>query len=150
MKEKDNGYNGEQVFSTTEKPKTSLKELNNHKKKDMEEVLYKNVLYQFEERKIYLMPDISLIKLSQIVGTNTSYLSSVVNQYFRMNFRKLVNTYRIGYAKRLLRERKDEEAMRLEEIIQLSGYSARSVFYDAFYRVVGMTPQQYMKEEENE
>jgi AraC-like DNA-binding protein len=67
-----------------------------------------------------------------------------------MNFRKLVNTYRIGYAKRLLRERKDEEAMRLEEIIQLSGYSARSVFYDAFYRVVGMTPQQYMKEEENE
>ena len=144
MKLKDYEKTEKQMFSTIEKPETSLKGLNSHRKKDFEEDLYQNVLYQLEERKIYLMPDLSLIKFSQIVGTNTSYLSKVVNQYIGMNFRKLINTYRIGHATQLLKER----TKTLDEIIRQSGYTSRSVFYDAFYRVVGKTPQQYMREEE--
>ena len=143
MKLKDYEKTEKQMFSTIEKPETSLKGLNSHRKKDFEEDLYQNVLYQLEERKIYLMPDLSLIKFSQIVGTNTSYLSKVVNQYIGMNFRKLINTYRIGHATQLLKER----TKTLDEIIRQSGYTSRSVFYDAFYRVVGKTPQQYMREE---
>ena len=151
MKLKDNEKTGKQEFSTKENPEPSLKELSSHKKKDIksiEEDLYKNVLNQFEEKRIYLMQDLSLIKLSQIVGTNTSYLSGVINKYFGMNFRKLVNTYRIGYATKLLRKKDNETTKRLDEIIRLSGYTSRSVFYDAFYRVVGRTPQQYIREEE--
>ena len=151
MELKDNEKAVKQVFSMASKPDPSLKGLKSHKRKGIkntEEVLYKNVLYQFDEREVYLMKNLSLIRLSQIVGTNTSYLSRVINQYFGMNFRKLVNTYRIGYAKRLLRERRGEETIKLGEIIHNCGYSSRSVFYDAFYRVTGMTPQQYMREEE--
>ena len=148
MKLKDYEKTEKQMFSTIEKPETSLKGLNSHRKKEFEEDLYQNVLFQLEERKIYLMPDLSLIKFSQIVGTNTSYLSGVINKYFGMNFRKLVNTYRIGYATNLLKKKDNETTKRLDEIIRLSGYTSRSVFYDAFYRVVGRTPQQYIREEE--
>ena len=148
MKLKDYEKTEKQMFSTIEKPETSLRGLNSHRKKDFEEDLYQNVLYQLEERKIYLMPDLSLIKFSQIVGTNTSYLSKVVNHRFGINFRKLINTYRIGYATQLLKERKNETTKTLDEIIRQSGYTSRSVFYDAFYRVAGKTPQQYMREEE--
>ena len=65
-----------------------------------------------------------------------------------MNFRKLINTYRIGHATQLLKERENETTKTLDEIIRQSGYTSRSVFYDAFYRVVGKTPQQYKREEE--
>jgi AraC-like DNA-binding protein len=47
-----------------------------------------------------------------------------------------------------LKERKNEATKTLDEIIRQSGYTSRSVFYDAFYRVAGKTPQQYMREEE--
>lgn len=146
MERKDNRKTEKHVFSTIDRPKTSLKELNGHRIKDVEEDLYKNVLYQLKERRIYLMPDLSLIKLSQIVGTNTSYLSSVVNRHFGMNFRRLVNTYRVRHATRLLEERGVEETTKLDTIIQLSGFSSRSVFYEAFIKITGKTPQQYIRE----
>ena len=39
---------------------------------DMEDELHDSVLYQLELKKVYLWPDLSLTKLSQIVGTNTT------------------------------------------------------------------------------
>ena len=36
---------------------------------DMEDKLHDSVLYQLEVKKVYLLPDLSLTKLSQIVGT---------------------------------------------------------------------------------
>lgn len=39
---------------------------------DMEDKLHDSVLYQLEVKKVYLLPDLSLTKLSQIVGTNTT------------------------------------------------------------------------------
>ena len=129
MKLKDYEKTEKQMFSTIEKPETSLKGLNSHRKKDFEEDLYQNVLYQLEERKIYLMPDLSLIKFSQIVGTNTTYLSKVVNHRFGCNFRTLVNKYRVAYAIKL--KQNIGEGCSIDEISRPSGFFSRSVFYDA-------------------
>ena len=132
------------MFSTIEKPETSLKGLNSHRKKDFEEDLYQNVLYQLEERKIYLMPDLSLIKFSQIVGTNTSYLSKVVNHRFGCNFRTLVNKYRVAYAIGLMRDL--GEGCSIDEVLRQSGFASRSVSYDAFLRVMGKPPSRCLEE----
>jgi AraC-like DNA-binding protein len=147
MKLKDYEKIEKQMFSTIEKPETSLKGLNSHRKKDFEEDLYQNVLYQLEERKIYLMPDLSLIKFSQIVGTNTSYLSKVVNHRFGCNFRTLVNKYRVAYAIKLMQN--IGEGCSIDEISRRSGFFSRSVFYDAFLKVMGKSPSRCL-EEKNE
>ncbi|WP_349983064.1 helix-turn-helix domain-containing protein, partial [Phocaeicola massiliensis] len=72
-------------------------------------------------------------------GTNTTYLSNVVNHYFKCNFKTLVNRCRVEYAKLLLRK----EKRTADELIKLCGFTSRSVFYSAFIREVGVVPSRY-------
>ena len=50
--------------------------------------IYKSILYNLEIRKVYLDSKLSLEKFSSIVGTNTTYLSNAVNNYFGCNFKQ--------------------------------------------------------------
>ena len=61
--------------------------------------LYKYVLYYLEVRQVFLDPKLSLKKLSDMIETNQTYLSNVVNRYFGCHLKELVNTYRVEYAK---------------------------------------------------
>lgn len=113
------------------------------KRKDGREIdceIYKNLLYQLEIRKVFLDSKLSLKKLSSMIKTNQTYLSNVVNRYFGCNLNELVNTYRIEYAKELLRA----ESCSLEEIPAQCGFASKSPFYVSFRKIVGMTPMKYM------
>ena len=41
-----------------------------------------------------------------MIETNQTYLSNVVNRYFGCHLKELLNTYRVEYAKELLRSGK--------------------------------------------
>ena len=101
--------------------------------------IYKSILYNLEIRKVYLDSKLSLEKFSSIVGTNTTYLSNVVNHYFKCNFKHLLNKCRVKYAKLLL----DKGKYTPEELVKLCGFTSRSVFYSAFTKEVGMVPSRY-------
>ena len=64
--------------------------------------IYKGILYQLEIRQVFLDTSLSLKKLSELLETNQTYLSNVVNKYFGCNLKELVNSYRVEYAKELL------------------------------------------------
>ena len=83
--------------------------------------------------------NINLTKLSQMLYTNTTYLSKVVNKYFGCNLKTLLNRYRVDYAKELLR--KDE--CNMEELPARCGFISRSTFYTAFMKFEHMTPSDY-------
>ena len=72
-------------------------------------------------------------------GTNTTYLSNVVNHYFKCNYKHLLNKSRVKYAKLLL----DKGKYTPEELVKLCGFTSRSVFYSAFTKEVGMVPSRY-------
>ena len=80
--------------------------------------LYKYVLYYLEVRQVFLDPKLSLKKLSNMIETNQTYLSNVVNRYFGCHLKELVNTYRVEYAKELLRSGKCPP----EELPQAAGF----------------------------
>ena len=103
--------------------------------------IYKGILYQLEIRQVFLDTSLSLKKLSALLETNQTYLSNVVNKYFGCNLKELVNTYRVEYAKELLRSGKCLP----EELPQRCGFLSRSAFYAAFKKVTGVSPQRYMK-----
>ena len=105
--------------------------------------LYKYVLYYLEVRQVFLDPKLSLKKLSDMIETNQTYLSNVVNRYFGCHLKELVNTYRVEYAKELLRSGKCPP----EELPQRCGFLSRSAFYAAFKKVTGVSPKRYMKYE---
>ena len=90
-------------------------------------------------RKIYLDKDISLVRLSQMLYTNTTYLSRVINKYFGCNLKALLNRYRVKHAKDLL----GDEDCNMEELPAQCGFSSRSAFYNAFVRFEHMTPTDY-------
>ena len=114
----------------------------------VENELYKNIVYQLKVKKIYLEPKLSLVKFSLIVGTNTTYLSGIVNRHFGMNLKTLINKYRVNHARRLLLENKD--SLSLNDIIRMSGFSSRSVFYATFQREMGMTPSRLLRKSKSE
>ena len=114
-----------------------LRKENSRRKVDYE--IYKSIVYNLEVRKVFLDPKLSLVKFSSIVGTNTTYLSNVVNHYFKCNFKRLLNKCRVKYAKLLL----DKGKHTPEELVKLCGFTSRSVFYSAFTKEVGMVPSRY-------
>ena len=107
--------------------------------------IYKSILYNLEIRKVYLDSKLSLEKFSSIVGTNTTYLSNAVNNYFGCNFKRLINSYRVVRAKELL----DGKDCPVNELFSRCGFASKSVFYVAFRKVVGMTPLQYISQSRN-
>lgn len=105
----------------------------------VDSAIYKGILYQLEVRQVFLDPSLSLRKLSSLVETNQTYVSRVVNRCFGCNLKELLNTYRVEYAKELLRS----GCCSLVELPLRSGFGSKSPFYLAFLRRTGMTPMRY-------
>jgi AraC-type DNA-binding domain-containing proteins len=103
--------------------------------------IYKEVLYNLDSKQIYLDSSLSLIKLSSVVGTNTTYLSNSINKYFGCNFKTLINRYRIEYCKKLLGA--NPISVPIKEIAKNCGFSSVSAFYASFKKVTGISPVQY-------
>ena len=108
---------------------------------DQEAEISKEVLYNLDSKKLYLDPSISLIKLSAIVGTNTTYLSNSINKHFGCNFKTLINKYRVEHCKKLLST--SPLSVPIKEIAKNSGYTSVSAFYASFKKVTGVSPVQY-------
>ena len=128
------------LFKAAEKHWEEEFVMRNRCKREIDCLIYKNLLYQLEIRKVFLNSDLSLKKLSDMIDTNQTYLSNVVNRYFECNLKELINGYRVEYAKELL----CVGCYTLEEMPAKCGFASKSPFYAAFRKTVGMTPMKYM------
>ena len=104
----------------------------------MQEQILKIIVFD----KKYLDKDYSAQDLANEIGTNTRYISAVVNVRFHMNFTSFVNSYRINDAKSILVDKRYQD-LNLEEVSDMVGFSNRQSFYAAFYRFTGITPRQW-------
>lgn len=105
--------------------------------------IYKHLLYMLEIKQVFLDAELSLGKLCMLIETNQTYLSNVVNRYFGCNLKELINTYRVEYAKELLRA----GCCPLEEVSLRSGFASKSAYYAAFRKLTGNTPMGYLMHE---
>lgn len=92
--------------------------------------------------KKYKDKDYSAKRLAEDLGTNTRYISAVVNVRFHMNYTTFVNKYRIEEAMTLLVDKRYQD-LNMEDISDMVGFSNRQSSYAAFYRVNGITPREY-------
>jgi len=53
------------------------------------------LLIEFEQNKIFLNKELNILDLVPILGTNRTYISTLINQQFNQNFCSFVNGYRI-------------------------------------------------------
>ena len=92
--------------------------------------------------KKYLDKDYSAKKLAEDLGTNTRYISAVVNVRFHMNYTSFINKFRIEEAMAILVDRRYQK-LRMEEVSDMVGFSNRQSFYASFYKMMKMTPRQF-------
>ena len=110
-------------------------------KKVMEEM--KDRIYDVIVRqKKYLDKDYSARKLAEDLNTNSRYISGVTNVMFKMNYASLVNGYRIKDAMAILADEKYIDAS-IEQVGFMVGFANRQSFYASFYRILGITPNEY-------
>lgn len=93
-------------------------------------------------QKKYKDRDFSAKKLADALGTNTRYISAVVNVKFHMNYTSFVNKYRIEEAMSILVDKRYQD-LRIEEVSDMVGFANRQSFYASFYRIMGITPKEY-------
>lgn len=93
-------------------------------------------------QKKYKDKDYSAKKLAEDLGTNTRYISAVVNVRFHMNYTSFVNKYRIEEAMSILVDKRYQDKT-IEEVSDMVGFANRQSFYASFYKLMGMTPKDY-------
>ena len=93
-------------------------------------------------QKKYKDKNYSAKQLAEDLGTNTRYISAVVNVRFHMNYTSYVNQYRIQEAMSLLVDRRYQD-LNMEDISDMVGFSNRQSFYASFFKVNGITPREY-------
>ena len=93
----------------------------------------------------YANPDCSLQDLARATGSNTHYVSWVINDSYHKNFKALLNEYRIREACRLLADKDHSERFTLQAVYEQVGYKNAVSFIRAFRKVYGMTPTEYRR-----
>ena len=93
-------------------------------------------------QKKYRDKDYSAKSLAEDLGTNTRYISAVVNVRFHMNYTSFVNKYRIEEAMSILVDKRYQD-LRMEEVSDMVGFANRQSFYASFFKFMGMTPRDY-------
>ena len=98
----------------------------------------------FAGDSIYKRSDLTLRALSETLNESPHYVSQVISQDLATSFYELVNGYRIGEAKRLLREAPEETVLAIAMNV---GFNSKSAFHSAFRRRTGVTPSEFRQSE---
>jgi AraC-like DNA-binding protein len=103
-------------------------------------------LQGFENEKHYLSQDVSLSELAKSFGTNSTYLSKIINIRKRKNFSNYINDLRIEYAVQELKKNPTFRKYTIKAIANESGFKSAESFSKTFYKKHGIYPSYYLKQ----
>lgn len=104
--------------------------------------LYEQMTAHFKENKAYTNSGLTLKQLARDLGTNTRYLSMVINEFECCNFNQMINRYRVNEVIQLLVENQ-AESYSYFGLAQKAGFHSKSVFISAFKAHTGSTPSEF-------
>jgi len=99
-----------------------------------------------EEEKIFIDEELTMQKLSELLMITPHQFSKILNSKRKMNFRTLVNSYRIKEAMKQMADYPDKTIL---EIALSSGFNSKSSFNGVFMKTAGVTPSDYRKSIKN-
>lgn len=106
-------------------------------------------LKKLEEKEYFLKQECNSYNVAKKIGTNTSYLSKVINSHYGKNFNTYINDLRINYA--ILRLKNDVifRSYSIQSIAEELGYKSADSFTKYFKKDTGLNPSFYIKEIKN-
>ncbi|MFP5129830.1 helix-turn-helix domain-containing protein [Phocaeicola coprocola] len=103
--------------------------------------LFQRLERLMQEEEVYKENLLTKERVADLLGTNRTYLSQVINEQTQQNFTQYINNYRINEAIRLLSDPKND--IPLKAVAAEVGFSSMSTFYKIFQNTVGIPPKQY-------
>lgn len=112
---------------------------------ELRQILLTRITTVMEDITIISSSDFSLQTLANMVGSNTKYVSWVINDTYQKNFKSLLNEYRIREACRRLSDYEKYGNITLQALASDIGYNSPTSFIQAFKRINSMPPSVYQK-----
>ena len=98
---------------------------------DMIEDLFEKIMAKFVVEKKYRDPDYSAKEMADELGTNTRYISAVINMRYQDNYSQMVNEFRIKEAMYLLKNFHSRKmTMDKEQIHALSVFKKAEKYFN--------------------
>lgn len=107
---------------------------------DKPDTLMPRIIELMETKQLYLNPDLKVSDVATALGVHRNAVSASINAQKGCSFNQFVNEYRIGYAKKLLRETSD---IKISAISIESGFATESTFFRVFKTATGMSPKEW-------
>lgn len=89
--------------------------------------------------------EFSLERLATLIGSNSRYVSQIINETYNKNFRSFINEYRIKEAQFRLMNTARYGNYTIKAIAESVGYKSHTNFILIFKKMTGITPSIYQK-----
>jgi len=103
--------------------------------------LYEQLEMLMREKQVYKDNFITKEKLADMLGTNRTYLSQIINEKFGSSFTYYINSYRVDEAVHILSDPNNN--IPLKALSAQLGFNSISTFYKVFQSSIGMPPSLY-------
>ena len=153
---KDNQYFSQLIEEYENKSKN--KEIENEEIKLEKEIVTKSFdlpkeitkdilekLKKFEKNQEFLNPNLKQNDLAKEFGTNSNYLSKVINHYKEKNFNQYLNDLRIDFTVDRLHKDKKFRKYTIKAISEEVGFNNPESFSKAFYTKTSLQPSFFIK-----
>ena len=98
-----------------------------------------------EDPEKFCDSDFSLERLATLVGSNSRYVSQIINETYNKNFRSFLNEYRVKEASIRLDDKEKYGNYTMKAIGESLGYKSQANFIESFRKITGVTPSIYLK-----
>lgn len=108
-----------------------------HKKK-----LISDIISLLENENIYKKQDLRISEFANLLNSNRTYISNIINDELNTNFTDLINEYRFRYSKKILSDKSNEQ-ISISQVADMAGFSSDSSFYRIFKKKEGVSPKDF-------
>ena len=118
----------------------------NTENSEKDKALYNDMIEYLEKDKPFKNPDFNAQMLAKELPCHVNDIAKIIRAGGGGNFNMLLNGFRISYVKSML----DSGAMKkytIDYIYSEAGYKYRSTFNTAFKSIMGMTPSDYVSQQ---
>ncbi|SDS34119.1 AraC family transcriptional regulator [Christiangramia echinicola] len=103
-------------------------------------------LAAFETSEGFMSKDLDMYGLAQQIGTNTTYLSTVINHYKKISFPTYIKDLKIKAAINQLSKNPDLLKYNYQGLAEIFGFKTGESFSRAFYKKTGVFPSKFLNE----
>lgn len=129
---------------STEKRPVKIVPVSEVPKETVDNIL--NELQKFEARLDFLKPNMTSNKLAKTLGTNSKYLSIVMNTHQEKSLSQYINDLRIDYGIEKLKSDSTFRKYSIKAIANDLGFNTAEAFSKAFQKKTGILPSYFIKE----